>query len=107
MSLLTLDGRRYIATVGETDWVRNARAAGRGILSRGRQQERVALVEVAVEARAPILREVPRQLPRGVEFYQHALGLPNDPEAFAAAAPQCPVFRVDTLAPAVDEHVAR
>jgi hypothetical protein len=25
------------------------------------------------------------------------LGLPNDPEAFAAAAPQCPVFRIDEV----------
>lgn len=95
VSLLTVNGRRYIATVGETHWVKNARAAGWGFLSRGRKKERVALVELPVEERAPILRAFPHQVPHGVPFFQMALGLSNDPEAFAAAAAQCPVFRAD------------
>lgn len=103
VSLLTVDGRRYIATVGETHWVKNARAAGWGFLSRGRKKERVALVELPVEERAPILRAFPQQVPHGVPFFQMALGLSNDPEAFAAAAPQCPVFRADPL-PAADQQ---
>src|SRR5215510_13405040 len=48
VSLLTVDGRRYIGTGLETNWVKNARAAGWGLLSRGRKRERVALVEVPV-----------------------------------------------------------
>jgi hypothetical protein len=95
VSLLTVDGKRYIVTGMETNWVKNARAAGWGLLSRGRKRERVALIEVPVEQRAPILREFPRQVRGGVRFFERMLGLPNDPEAFAAAAPQCPVFRVD------------
>ena len=97
VSLLTVDGRRYVATVGETDWVKNARAAGWAMLARGRRQERVALVELTPEERAPILREFPRQIPQGVRFFQMTLGLENDPESFAAAAPRCPVFRIDPL----------
>jgi len=97
VSLLTVEGRRYIVTVGETDWVKNARAAGWGMLTRGRKQERVAMIELPVELRGPILREFPRQVPHGVQFFTLVLGLSNDPEAFAAAAPQCPVFRVEAL----------
>ena len=101
VSLLTVDGRRYSVTVGETHWVKNARASGWALLSRGRTQERVALVELPVEERGPILREFPRQVPHGVQFFEMVLGLPNDPDAFAAA-PQCPVFRIDELVPVAD-----
>jgi hypothetical protein len=94
VSLLTVDGRRYIVSALETDWVKNERAAGWGILSRGRRQERIRLVELPVEERADILREFPRQVPHGVQFFERVLGLPNDTEAFAAAAPLCPVFRI-------------
>jgi len=95
VSLLTVDGRRYIVTGFDTNWVKNARASGWGILSRGRKKERVVLVELPVEERPPILREFPRQVPGGVQYFERILGLPNDPEAFAAAASRCPVFRVD------------
>ena len=87
VSLLTINGQRYVVTGFETDWVKNARASGWGILSRGRKRERVLFMELPVEARAPILREFPVQVPHGVEFFERLLGLPNDPEAFAAAHP--------------------
>ncbi len=99
VSLLTVDGRRYIVGF-ETNWVKNARAVGWGILTRGGKKESVALVELPVEERPPILREFPRQVPHGVQFFERLLGLPNDPEAFAAAAPRCPVFRVDSASEA-------
>jgi hypothetical protein len=97
VSLLTVDGRRYIVTGMATDWVKNARAAGWGLLIRGRTKERVRLVELPVEERVPVLREFPRQVPHGVAYFERLLGLPNDPAAFAAAAPRCPVFRIDRL----------
>lgn len=97
VSLLTVDGCRYIVTGLETDWVKNARVSGWGWLSRGRERERVALVELPVEERPRILREFPEQVPHGVEFFERLLGLPNDAQAFAAAAPRCPVFRIDSL----------
>src|SRR6266516_3466186 len=103
VSLLTVGGQRYICTVSETDWVKNARAAGWGYLARGRKREQVALIELPVEQRGRVLREFPIQVPHGVQFFQMTLGLPPDPEAFAAAAPQCPVFRVDSL-PAADQR---
>jgi len=92
---ITVGGERYLTTVGDTDWVKNARVAGWGTLSRGRASERVSLAEVPAEERAPILRAFPAQAPRGVRFYQHALGISGDPDSFAAAAPRCRVFRVE------------
>jgi hypothetical protein len=105
VSPLTVDGLRYIVGF-ETSWVKNARAAGWGILTRGGQKERVALVELPVEERPPILREFPRQVPHGVQFFERLLGLSNDPEAFAQAAPRCPVFRVDSVSEAPMKEVA-
>ena len=102
VSLLTINGQRYVVTGFETDWVKNARASGWGMLSRGRKRERMLFTELPVEARAPILREFPIQVPHGVEFFERLLGLPNDPEAFAAAAPKCPVFRLDPPAKTTD-----
>jgi hypothetical protein len=97
VSVLHVNGQRYIVTGFETQWVKNARKAGRGILARGRKKEPVALVELRVEDRPPILREFPRQVPHGVQYFERLLNLPVDPETLAAAAPRCPVFRLDSL----------
>jgi hypothetical protein len=95
LSVLRVNGRRYILTGMETGWVKNARGAGWGMLSYGRKKERVRLIELPVEERPVILREFPVQVPHGVQFFERLLDLPNDPEAFAQAAPQCPVFRLE------------
>jgi hypothetical protein len=96
VSLLTVEGRRYIvAGMDDADWVLNARAAGRGVLQRGRTDEDVALIELPVEERAAILREFPRLIPQGVPFFTRLYGVTAEPEAFAALADRCPVFRVE------------
>jgi deazaflavin-dependent oxidoreductase (nitroreductase family) len=101
VSPLTVDGQRYIVGgLKGADWVKNARAAGWGILARGRKEEKVSLVELAVEERAAILREFPQKVPHGVQFFHQVYGVSGDPEQFAALAPHCPVFRI-TVAPEV------
>lgn len=102
VSPVTKDGERYIiGGFHGADWVKNARAAGWGILARGRKKERVFLVELPEEERAPILREFPRGVPHGVQFFVKAGVVETpDPESFAAAAPRCPVFRVVAVPPA-------
>jgi len=95
VSVLRVNGQRYVLTGLETGWVKNARAAGWGLLSHGRKTERVALVELPVEERPPILREFPVQVPGGVAMFGRLLDLPADPEAFAQAASRCPVFRLE------------
>lgn len=96
VSLLTVDDRRYIvAGQDDADWVLNARAAGRGILHRGRTEEHVSLIELPVAEDAPILREFPRQLPHGVPFFTRLYGVSADSEQFAELATTWPVFRVE------------
>lgn len=96
VSPLMLNGRRYIVGGLESaDWVKNARVAGWGVLARGRKQEQVKLIELPVEERAPILRAFPREVPHGVGFFRQLYGVSGDPEALAALAPLCPVFRVE------------
>jgi hypothetical protein len=96
VSLLTVDNHRYIvAGLDHADWVLNARAAGRGMLRRGRTEEHVSLIELPVQDRARILREFPRRIPQGVPFFTRLYGVTADPEAFAGLAETCPVFRVE------------
>jgi hypothetical protein len=97
VSVLHVNGQRYVVTGFETQWVKNARKVGWGTLQRGWRKERVALAELPVEERGPILSEFPRQVPHGVAYFEKLLNLPGDPDAFAAAAPRCPVFRFDPL----------
>ncbi|MFF1277496.1 nitroreductase family deazaflavin-dependent oxidoreductase [Streptomyces marokkonensis] len=91
-----IDGTRYLVQAYPgSDWARNARAAGHGLLTRGRHRERVDLVELPVDERAAVLRRFPRQNPRGTgAFLRNGLVASASPEHFAAAAPSCPVFRV-------------
>lgn len=50
------DGRWLVAPYGEVGWVRNVRAAGEATLSRRGYAETLAIEEVPVDQRAPILK---------------------------------------------------
>lgn len=93
---VVVDGIRYVLQAyPESDWVKNARAAGHGVLTRGRREQRVELVELPEEERARVLGEFPGQNPRGVgAFVRNGLVDSGSREHFEAAAPRCPVFRV-------------
>jgi deazaflavin-dependent oxidoreductase (nitroreductase family) len=95
----TFEGRRYI--VGGfpgADWVANARAAGVGTLLTGRRRERVSLTELSPAAARPVLRVFPVEVPTGLEMMVKSGVVADDtPEAFAALAGRCAVFRLDPL----------
>ena len=99
VSLVTMDSGRYIVSGEGLAWVANARAARWGALERARQTERVALIELPPGEGGPILRAFWHQVPQGRSFIARFFGLPPNASAddFAAAAPRCPVFRVDRL----------
>ena len=100
VSPLKVTGERYIiAGLEDADWVKNARVAGWGILARGRDRERVNVVELPLRERGPVLREFPRKVPRGVQFFRQLYGISGTPEEFEALAPRCPVFRVEEAEP--------
>lgn len=96
VSPVVVDGTCYILQAyPHSDWVKNARAAGHGVLTRGRHSRPVDLVEVPEDERAPVLRAFPAQNPRGVAaFVRNGLVDSGSPESFARAASRCPVFRV-------------
>src|SRR5687767_9516723 len=57
VNLLTLEDERYlVAARGETEWVRNLRAAREGELRVGRRTEPFRATEVADDHKVPILR---------------------------------------------------
>ena len=53
----TLDGQHYlVALAGESEWVRNARAAGGRVVIGRRRRRAVSLVEVPLHERPPVIR---------------------------------------------------
>lgn len=91
---VALDGSEYLVAIrGNTQWVRNARVAGRGELRRGRRRRTVTLTEVESAARARVIRtyldrwgwEVGRFLPEG-------LAADATIEELADRADEIPVF---------------
>ena len=76
----------------------SARAAGEATLHRGRNTERVKMVELSPEDARPLLRIFPEEVPTGVNFMKNA-GLVTEgrPEEFEALAGRCAVFRFDAV----------
>ena len=87
------NGRWLVSPYGERAWVRNARAAGRVTLSRGRRRETVAVREAGADEAAPVLKEYVATTPITRPFFNVA---PDAPLAdFAREAPRHPVFRIE------------
>jgi deazaflavin-dependent oxidoreductase (nitroreductase family) len=93
ISLATVDGKRFIvAAFADANWVANVRGARAGTLSRGKHDEPVALIELDVAERPPILRAFLGQVRGGRRFFGS-----DDPDEVAARAASYPVFRVDPM----------
>jgi deazaflavin-dependent oxidoreductase (nitroreductase family) len=87
------DGGRFVVSgFAESDWVRNARRAGRGRLRRGRDSEAVNLYEVPLADRGPILRAFAQTVRGGRSFL--TVRPDASAEEFNRAAADHPVFRV-------------
>jgi hypothetical protein len=97
VSPLTVAGHRYvIAGLKDSNWARNARAAGHGQLTRGRRQEEITLVEVTDPVlRRRVMTAFPTAVPHGVQFFLR-IGLVDgsQPADFAAASDRVAVFRI-------------
>jgi hypothetical protein len=78
------------------DWAANARAAGAGILSRGRKSRPVRIVELDATEAGPVLRTFAAKVPVGVGFAKRAgLVQTGAPDEFEALADRLAVFRFD------------
>jgi deazaflavin-dependent oxidoreductase (nitroreductase family) len=88
------EGQRYlVAPRGNTEWVRNVKAAGGEAILKRRKAERVRLEEVPVEQRAPVIKSY---LKKTALVTKREFGI--DPEApleeFEKIAERHPVFRI-------------
>lgn len=82
-----LGGARYlVSTRGESDWVRNLRAAGGGELSRRGQIHRFAADEIPVAERRPVIDAYRKKVGREVERYFARLPDPADHPVFVIDA---------------------
>jgi deazaflavin-dependent oxidoreductase (nitroreductase family) len=99
MTPFTYHGDLYtVAGYPGADWAANARAAGAGIVSRGRKSREITIVELGAEESRAVLREFPAQVPVGVGFAKR-LGLVREgtPDEFEALAGTLVVFRFDPV----------
>ena len=96
VNLLDLDGARYlVAPRGHTQWVRNLRVAGEGVLIVGRRREQFRAAEVADADKEPILRAYLRRWKWEVGQFFGGVG-PDSPAAeLGRIAPDHPVFRIE------------
>jgi deazaflavin-dependent oxidoreductase (nitroreductase family) len=96
VNLLSLDGARYlVAPRGETQWVRNLRAAGEGRLLLGRRGESFRAQEIVGDAeKVPILRAYLARWKAEVGVFFDGVGPDSSEDELRDAAAKHPVFRI-------------
>ena len=93
VTLVEDGGTRWlVAPYGDVAWVRNARAAGRITLSRGRHSESLPIRELDPAEAAPVLQRYVTRVPITRPYFD---AKPDSPlGAFIAGAPRHPVFQL-------------
>jgi deazaflavin-dependent oxidoreductase (nitroreductase family) len=95
VNLLTVNGENYLVSPrGNSQWVRNLRAAGDGRLRVGRRIEQFTAQELPDDAKADVLRAYLRRWKWEVGAFFDGLSADSSDADVAAAAPGFPAFRV-------------
>lgn len=95
VNLLSFDGAFYlVAPRGETQWVRNLRAVGRGELAVGRRKRAFRAIEIQNESKPPILRAYLHRWKFEVGLFFEGVSADSPEEEFRRISPRHPVFRV-------------
>nr|CEL13195.1 hypothetical protein [Kibdelosporangium sp. MJ126-NF4]CTQ98885.1 hypothetical protein [Kibdelosporangium sp. MJ126-NF4] len=91
--VLEYEGARWlVAPYGAVSWVRNARAAGEVVLTRGRTRQQLSVTESDPRDSAGVLREYVRREPVTRPYFDATVADPVD--RFAEEADRHPVFRL-------------
>jgi len=94
IDLLETDGRRYlVAPRGNTQWVRNAQAAGEVVLKKGSFQQSFRLRPITDGDKPPLLKAYLEAFRKEVQTY-FPIAAGSDVEAFEGIAPEYPVFEL-------------
>lgn len=97
VNLLTVDGTDYlVAPRGETQWVRNLRAAGGGRLRVGKRTTTFEAKELAESDKPRILRPYLERWKWEVGQFFEGVGPDASDEELLAIAPNHPVFSITT-----------
>jgi deazaflavin-dependent oxidoreductase (nitroreductase family) len=92
---LSHDGRRYlVAPRGNTQWVRNLRAAGAGQLVVGRRVETFTAVEVRDDDKVELLRHYLKRWAFEVGKFFDGVSAKSPDEELRRIAPRHPVFEI-------------
>jgi deazaflavin-dependent oxidoreductase (nitroreductase family) len=95
---LDVAGERYlVAPRGETQWVRNMRAAGGGELRIGRRIEAFTATELTDDDKPALLREYLRRWKFEVGAFFDGVGPDAPDEELRRIAPGYPVFRITAV----------
>jgi deazaflavin-dependent oxidoreductase (nitroreductase family) len=95
VNLLTYQGKRYlVAPRGQTQWVRNLRAAGEGELRLGRRVERFVPSELGDDEKPPVLRAYLKRWKFEVGAFFDGVGPDASEQELRRIAPGYPVFRL-------------
>ena len=94
---LPLSGERYLVSPrGETQWVRNIRAANSAELRHGRKIESIGVTEVDDDDKALIIRAYLKLWAMEVGTFFDGLTKDSSDTEINAVAPGFPVFRIDS-----------
>ncbi len=95
VNLLTFEGERYLVSPrGQTQWVRNLRAAGGGELQVGRRVEAFTAHEIADADKPALLRAYLQRWKFEVGAFFEGVGPDASDDELRAAGPRHPVFQV-------------
>jgi deazaflavin-dependent oxidoreductase (nitroreductase family) len=97
VNVLTIDSTRYlVAPRGETQWVRNFRAAGcQGELVLGRRREPVRASELSDDDKPEVLRAYLKRWKAEVGVFFDGVSADSPDEELRRVAPEHPVFRIE------------
>jgi hypothetical protein len=95
VNLLEIDGRRYLVSPrGNTQWARNARAAGEVELGPARRSRSLRIVEVADDAKPDLLKSYLGRWYWQLKGHTGGLTPQSTRDEIRAVAPSIPVFEV-------------